>query len=227
MRLKMFKEFVENQDHLIDAKMSELKDLISSVSDGHHVIYEWENNDDHVLIINFIYDESSIRWEFDIDDLLITKIIDDEVVFSDLLGSIDEALEIIEKDIYMILGVSESKKGRTKSGRKATKVYQKKFGKNEGYKDRFSLTDKYHELPDDLIFPKTNVYEKWLEETPTHIKLLSMLCGMIDAEIADSFEFDDRFFSALENEYRYTKFRLTNEEVIEACYKLKEEGYLE
>ena len=50
---------------------------------------------------------------------------------------------------------------------------------------------------------------------------------MIDAEIADNFEFDDRFFSALENEYRYTGFKLTKEEVIEGCHKLKEEGYLE
>lgn len=74
-------------------------------------------------------DENSIRYEFDIDDMFISKILNDEVVFSENVESVDEALDIIEKDINNILGVSEKKKpgrpkaGRTKSGRKVPGKY--------------------------------------------------------------------------------------------------------
>ena len=91
----------------------------------------------------------------------------------------------------------------------------------------FSLTDKYNELPDDMLFPKTEVYEEWLNKTPTHIKLLSILCGLLDANLVERFELDNKFFDALKNEYKYIGFELTKDEVIKSCHKLKEEGYLE
>jgi hypothetical protein len=48
--LKLFEEFIENSDNIIDAKMSEIRDLIEGISDeGHNLIYEWENKDNHEL----------------------------------------------------------------------------------------------------------------------------------------------------------------------------------
>lgn len=116
--LKLFEEFVEKFDNdVIDAKMTELRELVDSFSDGQNLIYEWENKDDHQILINFTSDELSVRYEFDIESMVVTKVIDDEVIFSDDVESIDEGLDIIEKDIHNILGVSEAKRGRPKAGR--------------------------------------------------------------------------------------------------------------
>lgn len=104
-------------------------------------------------------------------------------------------------------------------------IYLKKF--NELNSEYFSLTDKYNELPSDLIFPRTEGHDNWLKNTPIHIKLLSMLCGLLDANLVERFQLDNIFFDALENEYEYSGFELTKDEVIESCYKLKEEGFLE
>ena len=75
---QFIREFVENSNSVVDAKMQELSDLINSISDNdpnQNLIYEWENKNDHELIINFNDDNVSIRYEFDIDDLYLTKII--------------------------------------------------------------------------------------------------------------------------------------------------------
>ena len=103
-------EFIENSDSLIDAKMQELKDLIESVSDGQNLIYEWENKNDHELIVNFTNNELSIRYEFKVDEMVVNKIVGDVVDFSECVSSIDEGLEIIEKDIHMILNINERRR---------------------------------------------------------------------------------------------------------------------
>ena len=104
---QFIREFVEN-DSIIDVKMQELKDLIDGVSDGQNMIYEWENKQDHQLTVGFSTGELSIKYEFDIDDLYITKTAGDTIDFETKVESIDEGLDIIEKDIQSILGVSES-----------------------------------------------------------------------------------------------------------------------
>jgi hypothetical protein len=106
-KIKIFEEFIENSDNIIDAKMSEIKDLINGVG-GDNLLYEWENKDNHELIINFTYNGLVIRYEFDIDDMKISKIVDNKIDFTEIVESIDEGLDIIEEDVYMILGVSES-----------------------------------------------------------------------------------------------------------------------
>jgi hypothetical protein len=128
MKIKLFREFVETGNSLVDAKMSELKDLVQSSSEGHNVVYEWKNSENHQLVINFIYDEIVICYEFNIDNMSLVKVENDVVVLAEEVSSIEEGLEIIEKDIYMILGVNESKRGhpkagRTKSGRKVPGKY--------------------------------------------------------------------------------------------------------
>jgi hypothetical protein len=128
---QFIREFVNNPDSLIDAKMQELKDLVNSVSDGQNMIYEWENKEDHQLSVSFSTNDLSIKYEFDIDDLHVTKTAGDVIDFQTNVDSMDEGLDIIEKDIQGILGISESRKGRPKDQRyKGRKIPGKYLTKN-------------------------------------------------------------------------------------------------
>ena len=91
--------------------MQELKDLIDGMSDS-NLIYEWKNKSDHEIIVNFSTAELSIRYEFDIDQMYVAKWAGEVLDFQTQVESIDEGLEIIEKDVQGILGVSE--KARTR-----------------------------------------------------------------------------------------------------------------
>lgn len=119
--LKLFEEFTENKPIIIDAKMTELKELIDSVDDG--LLYEWENKNDHEVIINFNFNNDSIKYELKLDEMYIIKIVNEEIDFQENIESVDEGLDIIEKDIHDILGISEAKRGRPKSGRKVPGKY--------------------------------------------------------------------------------------------------------
>jgi hypothetical protein len=119
---QFIREFIENSNSIIDVKMQELNDLIGSISDenSQNLIYEWENKKEHELIVNFTKDDLSIRYEFDIDNLYIVKFAGDSIDFEQPVQSIDEGLDIIEKDIHLILNISENE---------ITKSYQRMFGK--------------------------------------------------------------------------------------------------
>jgi hypothetical protein len=128
--LKVFEEFIENSDNVIDAKMQELKDLIDGLSDD-GIIYEWRNENDHEVIVNFTKGDLSIRYEFDIDQMYVAKFVGHDTDFHIEVQSIDEGLDIIEKDIHGILGISESKKGRPRSQKyKGRKIPGKYLTKN-------------------------------------------------------------------------------------------------
>jgi endo-1,4-beta-D-glucanase Y len=102
---QFIREFIENSDNMIDIKMQEIRNLIDGVSDGQNIVYEWENKEDHQLLVNFTKDDLSIRYEFDIDDLMVTKIVGDTVDFSNSVSSISDGLVTIEKDIHMVLSI--------------------------------------------------------------------------------------------------------------------------
>jgi hypothetical protein len=105
---EFIREFVETgSDSVLDAKMQEIKELVDSIG-GQAFMYEWENKNDHELFVNFTSNELVLRYEFDIDDLMLKKIASNVVDFETAVSSIDEGLDIIEKDIHSILGVSES-----------------------------------------------------------------------------------------------------------------------
>lgn len=105
---EFIREFVETgSDSVLDAKMQEIKELVDSIG-GQAFMYEWENKNDHELFVNFTSNELVLRYEFDIDDLMLKKIASNVVDFETKVNSIDEGLDIIEKDIHSILGVSES-----------------------------------------------------------------------------------------------------------------------
>lgn len=109
--LMLFREFIENHDNVIDAKMQELKDLIDGMSDN-SIVYEWQNKSDHEVVVNFSTTDLSIRYEFDIDKMYVAKFVKDVCDFQTPVESLDEGLDIIEKDIQGILGISE--KARTR-----------------------------------------------------------------------------------------------------------------
>jgi hypothetical protein len=51
----------------------------------------------------------NVRYEFDIDDMKVTKIANDVLDYEEEVESMEEGVEMIEKDIHSILGISESK----------------------------------------------------------------------------------------------------------------------
>ena len=111
---QFIREFVESGS-FIDAKMQELKDLINSATEGQNIIYQWENKNDQHLVVTFTIGELSIKYDFDIDDLHLSKTAGDRIDFESTVDSIDEGLEMIEKDIQSILGISESYTGQWES----------------------------------------------------------------------------------------------------------------
>jgi hypothetical protein len=137
MKIKLFREFIENHDNVIDVKMQELKDLIDGMSDN-SIVYEWENKSDHEIIVNFTTEELSIRYEFDIDEMYVAKFAGDVCDFQTQVESIDEGLDIIEKDVQAILGISERVKAQRYKGRKIPGKYlTKNPGKMKKEIDRF------------------------------------------------------------------------------------------
>ena len=135
---QFIREFVESES-FIDAKMSELKDLVDNATDGNNIIYEWENKNDHELTVTFSTGELSIKYDFDIDDLHVTKTAGDKIDFQNNVESIEEGLEIIEKDIQSILGISEARKVPKKYLTHKPKAMKKEIetfrGKKEYKKD--------------------------------------------------------------------------------------------
>ncbi len=110
--IKRFKQFVNenvnNPDSYLDSKMQEIKDMIGTIENVTSLIYDWENKNDHELYVNFSKDDLSIRYEFDIDDLKLTKIAGGVMDFQTAVDSMDAGINMIESDINSILGVNES-----------------------------------------------------------------------------------------------------------------------
>lgn len=132
---QFIREFVESEGY-IDARMQEIKDLLDGISsDGQNILYEWENKEDHHLTVSFSLGELSVRYDFDIDDLYLTKTAGESVDFQAPVESIDEGLEMLEQDIRSILGVEESIlfEARAKAQRyKGRKIPGKYLTKNPG-----------------------------------------------------------------------------------------------
>jgi hypothetical protein len=140
---EFIREFVESES-FIDAKMQELKDLVDGATDGNNIIYEWENKNDHELTVTFSTGDLSIKYDFDIDDLYVTKTAGDNIDFQTGVESIEEGLDIIEKDIQSILGISERVKAQRYKGRKIpVKYLTKNPGKMKKEIDTFRGKKEY------------------------------------------------------------------------------------
>jgi hypothetical protein len=106
----------------INAKMQELSDLLKNSTNGSDLMYQWEGDNDNELIVNFVIDDNPIRFEFEIDDLFMMKIVGNKIDFSKKVSSVDEGLSMIEKEIQQLIGVMEDRK---------TLIKFQDFSKNE------------------------------------------------------------------------------------------------
>ena len=117
--VKNWRKFLESTEELVNVdyvngKMDELKDII--MDNGEDFQFEWSIDEksgsgvESQGQLNITLTSSIItKFEFDLDSLKLEKLIDDEVEFSEVVDSIDEGLDIIEKEIYHYIGVSENK----------------------------------------------------------------------------------------------------------------------
>lgn len=109
--IKKFDTFIKeskNQSSVIDEKMSELSDLIKNSTNETDFMYQWEDEEEMELVINFVIDKSSYRFEFDIDDLFLIKIIGNKIDYTKKVSSIEDGLDMIEKNIQEITGIEEA-----------------------------------------------------------------------------------------------------------------------
>lgn len=134
---QFIREFVEdsnNIDSIINDRMDKLEMIISNIkeSDPNKVlIYKYDNQNDSRVIVNFTYDDLSIKYDFDIDGkndvpgrpLYLTKYAGDIIDFEGPVKTIVEGLDIIEKEIQMILNISEKVKAQRYKGRKIPGKY--------------------------------------------------------------------------------------------------------
>lgn len=104
---QFIRESVTNPDSYLDMRMQEIKDLLDNNENSETLIYEWENKNDHELYVNFSANGMNVRYEFDIDDMQVTKIANDVHDFTEEVESMEAGVEMIEKDIHSILGISE------------------------------------------------------------------------------------------------------------------------
>lgn len=153
--IKLFREFIENHDNVIDAKMQELEDLISNLRNSESkFMYNWDNQEGECLVVNFTVEGVPYRYELDLKintPYVVKKFVDNELLFEDELeGDTPEdkealGLEIIEKDILNLINeikgeISESlmiflekKRSRPRSQRyKGHKIPGKYLTKNPG-----------------------------------------------------------------------------------------------
>jgi hypothetical protein len=192
--------------------MTELKELIDSVSDGHNLLYEWENKNDHEIIINFNWDDLSIRYEFSIDNMSVTKIVGEQIDFQEDVSSIDEALDIIEKDIHNIIGISESKRGRNGKRQKNKKLRKKRRNNimkhlkkfNEGLFDKseidiYDLFIEFEKSRKKHINEVKNIYNKALEtKDERYIQELSSYISMLKKVPANLMKIDNEYIGKVD-----------------------------
>jgi hypothetical protein len=86
-------------------------------------MYHWENKNDEAIVITFQFNGVAVKYDFDIDEGVLTKTSDDEIEFEEMVESEEEGLEMIEKDIQMMLGISERVKAQRYKGKKIPGKY--------------------------------------------------------------------------------------------------------
>jgi hypothetical protein len=124
--LVLFEDFGGGSESYIDARLQEISDLVSGIvgeGDSRQLIYEWENKDDREIIVNFQADGIAIKYEFDVDDMVLTKTAGDVVDFREDVETVDAGLEMIEKDVQLVLGIDEKVKAERYKGKKIPGKY--------------------------------------------------------------------------------------------------------
>jgi hypothetical protein len=100
-----------------------LEEIVKSFTEGKDLMYHWENKNDEAVVITFQFNGVAVKYDFDIDEGVLTKTSDDEIEFEEMVESEEEGLEMIEKDIQMMLGISERVKAQRYKGKKIPGKY--------------------------------------------------------------------------------------------------------
>ena len=124
--LKLFEEFTDNQISYVSVKMQEIQDILPSNTNFEYHIDSISKNSNiqSSLEINLVVfeDDSKYSWIVDIDTPhIIFK--SKESSYNEDVSSVDEALDIIEKQIYSIFGISEKVKSQRYKGHKIPGKY--------------------------------------------------------------------------------------------------------
>jgi len=134
--LILFEDFINNQVEYIHAKMDELQDVIPvNIDFEYNIESKKENsNEQGLLKIHIFIMETGIdlNWTVDLDTPHITFTAEGEDIFGDDISedsydqevlSVEEALDMIEKQIYSICDISERVKAQRYKGRKIPGKY--------------------------------------------------------------------------------------------------------
>jgi hypothetical protein len=140
MRLKLFREFIEPKTNYVEARMMELEDLISNLSNGNlesNLIYNWDDRNGEYLVVNFTVDDVPYRYELDLKvdtPWIVKKFVDNELFFEEEVEDEETGLEVIERDVINLINeVSGELSERVKAQRyKGRKIPGKYLTKNPG-----------------------------------------------------------------------------------------------
>ena len=121
--IKMFEEFVLFNTDLIHAKMSELEDILPM-----NVSFKYDlqtKNGQGVLLVHLEMLESrdTYDWSIDLDDPKIELSVNGDLNYSERVSDLDEILDVLEKEIYEICGITERVKSQRYKGRKIPGKY--------------------------------------------------------------------------------------------------------
>lgn len=119
------REFVETKNtnkSYLSAKMSEIEDLISNLNnktEESEFIYNWDDNKGEYLVVNFSVDGLPYRYELDLNyetPFVVKGFVDNVLKFEEEASNSspelaeEECLDMIERDIHDVLGISEKRK---------------------------------------------------------------------------------------------------------------------
>lgn len=134
--LILFEDFINNQVEYIHAKMDELQDVMPvNIDFEYNIESKKENSNEQGLLkihISIMETGINLNWTVDLDTPHITFIAEGEDIFGeDISGdsydqevlSVEEALDMIEKQIYSICDISERVKAQRYKGRKIPGKY--------------------------------------------------------------------------------------------------------
>jgi hypothetical protein len=134
--LILFEDFINNQVEYIHAKMDELQDVMPvNIDFEYNIESKKENSNEQGLLkihISIMETGINLNWTVDLDTPHITFIAEGEDIFGDDISedsydqevsSVEEALDMIEKQIYSICDISERVKAQRYKGRKIPGKY--------------------------------------------------------------------------------------------------------
>jgi hypothetical protein len=121
--IKMFEEFVVFNTELIHSKMSELQDILPI-----NVSFKYDlqtKNGQGVLLVRLEMLESrdTYDWSIDLDDPKIELSVNGDLNYSERVSDLDEILDVLEKEMYEICGITERVKSQRYKGRKIPGKY--------------------------------------------------------------------------------------------------------